>query len=1430
MITRLLGNNDLNATGGYGFRQIFIVIVTEEARHLRKLRRGAEGAIRGSCNCNTAIWRRLSKRCQLSPFIPGMTIIVFGCFGPQSILSTTLDTPAAALVMLARSGSDAGNRLRRSKSTSTVQRQIVTIPEPLDYPALAQQHALAAATTAFARAHDNAAMDRLNIGTSHLDRTKSTSSRKSISSQGSHFPPRGSSFRSTHNAHRQQTSNVQRQSQGAMPIESFPAFYPTPAVERPHSAQPSILLNENMRPGSQLNSQRRSAASSITSQQIRKARSMYYASSVQTGSPIARPPTKYLVNPPLANMIPDPLAPVSATHNRPLTPLPMATSRAPQIPVEIAPGETIDRARDKYLQTFQQRQTKHKPSLFLAPFKKRQEKTKSKDRPVSAGLVSVSSVWRQNPGEILLESLDDFGMPKQKKEKRSFSGSIKNKIKKVFRRTSHSSTEAPAQHANTSRDYSSYMPAQRESSYIPEPNFEIPSPDDLTLTRMRSRTPALERAPSPFVRAVSRGSNTSGGSTRSLHSEQNLTHTSSRVTSWNDSSASGTLTQREIKRLTVIHEAKDSIGSDADGTLIASPKEKVLPPPASGAFTQPALVESLLDTSSTPVDPKRVFSTLMKEIDASKPLPVSTTTSDGSPSTESDIFESSATKELHVVAQRDVHSSGSRSFRPSMSSDQPFQRPATAKSKSSSIRSFSKILRSTIRTVTPSERKVSDKPERTESIRGAVRVPRPSTATSSESDASQGIDQVVNLAAMRGNPLSHSCSQTITHEPQTSRPSAEQIHRRIARSKDRWKSQLDEHMPNRTLYDEHQPYEHSKTIAQTITVTPKSTNSIHLPMEKVGDSQKSSQEQVTPVHASQKSPTSRQLLSPLSPSVYSRNTDGMSILPNDSILSFEEARGSEGGSAIISHSRSVRSYAIGTPSPQRASDSTHSSRDWKAWLSHEVSELTASSSEDIAINESYVPSTGHQRELTQIDDDSMTVVRASMDMPTPRQDPIRSVNTSSSFGDRKIPFKQNDHPASDREPPATPGTANLPAKSLTLITKTLSPVHSGNSSGSASPSGSTPRSSRMNERFPFIETGRRSSSFSARMSRIAGTPPDGSPGSSMKSKAGTPPSRIYTDISAPGSNRTIVHESQSRPSKPGEPANISTTCKENLTPTSSKLKFGDLPSTPKVQFSPANMSRPRSMLPLSSATINRNPSPVAKYTVNQMETPKSSPLSTLAIDPLRRRLKTTLSPASPEKAVLRPKSAFDLRSMKSSVVLTPTKLNNQVAPTNIESKNLEPTKPVADGEKPSGHRRATYRVSAIDNETLRMLIESPWAVSGAPSPRTSLDATSQALLPRSKRPTLKGPSALALNKEPSPGAEGRIIDTLLDTQVTPLDFGGDGGRATAGQRMAERFLRERSVGRGNDFEDKGTSPREGSLKSEGQGGGKLEREDTPAFL
>ena len=657
--------------------------------------------------------------------------------------------------MLARASSDAGTRLRRSKSTSTVHRPTPSILEPLD-PDVARQQAVAAATAAFARAQAHDAAERKAKRSSEVSRSKSNASRKSLTSQGqgSHFPPRESSFRSLHPPPKpRQDDAAQRQSRAStVNTEKFPSFYPPPSIDRPVSAprplsaQPSIAFSEHSRPNTQPKAGQRSAASSVTSQQIRKARSMYYASSVQTGSPIARPPAKYLTTPPPVAVTPTTEVPVAPPPAEPAEPSPLAVHR---IPVTVATDESVDKARDKYLQTFQQRSIKHKPSLFMAPFMKRQDRGKDKSKRLSSGFTSVSASSQRTPNESTADvSLSDFMPQPDKKDRRSFSGSLRSKIKRVFRRTSKTSPNLPVQQIDASRDY--FGSTQVDVQDVGDLHG-IPSPDDKLLQRVRDRTPSMEGSRPVYHRSASRTSSSGSiRSNRSLHSEVNASNTStSRVTSWGTTSTGDTLTQRAIKRLTVIHEAKDSIGSEADRLASMSLKRKSLPVGASGAlaaFRDPMPMESLLEESSTPVDPKRVFSALMKEIGTSKSTEVTLTPADRTPGAESDVFESSTTKILHASG-RELHSSASRDLRPSTAHEQrpPSRRPASAtaqsgQGKTSSIRTLGRAIRSTIRTVTPGEHRSSPCPEQPASVPGAVGIPMDDAEMSSSSPTSERED------------------------------------------------------------------------------------------------------------------------------------------------------------------------------------------------------------------------------------------------------------------------------------------------------------------------------------------------------------------------------------------------------------------------------------------------------------------------------------------------------------------------------------------------------------------------------------------------------------------------------------------------------------------------------------------------------------------
>ncbi|KAH4606278.1 hypothetical protein HBH82_109810 [Parastagonospora nodorum] len=1259
--------------------------------------------------------------------------------------------------MLARASSDAGTRLRRSKSTSTVHRHPPPILELLD-PDLARQQAVAAATAAFVRAHTQGAADRTSKRSSEVSRSKSNASRKSITmqGQGSHFPPRDSSFRSMHPQKTGQDATSQRPSRAStINTETFPPFHPMPSMDRPVSAprplsaQPSIAFSEHARPNTQPKAGRLSVSSSVTSQQIRKARSMYYASSVQTGSPIARPPTMYLTTPPPVTATSTLEIPVQAASARALAPSPLAM---PRIPVTVETNETVDKARDKYLQSFQQRSVRHKPSLFMAPFMKRQGKGKSKR--TSSSFASVSATSHRTPEDYTPDfTLTDFMPQVEAKDKRSFSGSLKSKLKRVFRRSSKPASDLPVQQIQASRDYFGTAPIDIHDS---EDIYDIPSPDEDVLQRVRARTPSYAPSRPAYTRSGSRSSsNVSARSKRSnpsLHSETNVTNVSvSRVTSWGTTSTQDTLAQRAIKRLTIIHESKDSIGSEADQAASLLTKRKSLPSSTLAAFRDPMPMESLLEETSTPIDPKRVFSALMREIEISKSTEDAPQPPAHTPGAESDVFESSKTKVLHS-ADRDLHSSASRDFRMEVGNEQrpPSRRGPSAaaqstQGKASSIRTLGRAIRSTIRTVTPGEQRSSPCPVQHTSVRGTMRIPR---------------DELDPSAVATSSDVEEDCINIDTSQPKHTRemfsPSREQIERRVSKAKERWKTPLDDVAQLQFPREMERTYNVAEFTQRTVQE----------------DDQRESLEEEVEVHRTDISgpsgtpcsPTQRTMMSPLSPSVYSRNTDGMSILPNDSVMSFSGQDGLErhhnGGSAVILTSKSVRSYVVGTPSPRRP-DSARSSRDWKAWLSHEVSNMEFTSQEDLRINEQYLtPSSKYRRYNTRTShyeqDDTTVILRPSCDTITPHIEPITlSVLAAETVERHTLPLsveqlattpvgtsvleRSQSHTDTSKEvtPDNSPpnvepmqGKRLKRPESTPLFSRQRPALTPSHTSSTSQPLVETPRSALMNDRFPFIDTGRRSSSNSARSSRNSRSPPD-SVASSFKSTKGSTGPKIYSDLSAPPTHQTSQRSRNSAlMSSEGRHAS-----KENLTPPSIiGVKGNGRPS-----ISPLGPStRARSLQPLSSVALNRSTTNIGQYTSNIPEIKHSKYISSPAASPPRPRIRAILREASPEKLSRRPKSALDLRGAKTSL----------------------------------------------------------------PRPSTELRRPALHLKPST--------SSFTESREPSPGTEGRAIDSILEE-------GERSGSITPGQRMADRFLRER----------KSMGLLEGKKL---RGGMRLVREDTPAFL
>ena len=1310
--------------------------------------------------------------------------------------------------MLSRASSDAGTRLRRSKSTSTVYSPRASAPEPFDAN-IAQQHALAAATTAFVRAHAVDKVEKTHRRTAELARSKSNASRKS---QGSHFPPRGSSLLSIH-------SQSVGQPPQRMIVEKFPPFHMTPSTLSA-SSQPSTTSNENMRPSSQPKSLRPATSVSMASQQIRKARSMYYASSVQTGSPLARPPTKYLTTPPVVSPAPNsPLLSIPSSDGQFRRPRSSAVSPlvSPCPPVAIIPGEAVNKARDKYLRDFQQQhQVKHKPSLLLAPFKKRQDKGKTKSGPFSSEVMLSGSEHAPAKSTLSVAQLDF----KPQKEKRTLSDSLRQKFKKVFRRTSNKAIDLPVQQVEATRDY--FSPDAPQSVEVEDPvgvkpNLKIRSPHEDTLHNIQTRSPSFGSGRLAYIRSSSRGSN------RSLHSDTGISNINSRVTSWSSSSASGgTLTQRDIKRLTVIHEAKDSIGSDVRHIdAHSSPIRK--PPPLLGlaAFRDPMPMDSLLEESSTPVDPKRVFSALMKEIDASK----STQSPEGSvhqvPDTESDVFISTTPGELHSGGNRGLYSGTEKEFRISASSDAQrslsILRPESACNqskaslKANSLKSLRRAFKATIRSVTPSGPTSSPLSDHTTTVCSMVRIPASDTTESSSNtiiadpgDQGEGSLSSVNFQTQQTMKMPEDpCAPYVTT------PTADQIESRVQKSRSRWTTPLEgDHV---SLFRPNKGTLTMTNFTRMSTTQESSMEDLSRTSSRETACQEITQTPRGNVSALLMSPKPKSLFSPLSPSIYSRNTDGVSIHPADSVMSLDNAEedNNDKGAAIITTSRAVKSYFIGSTAPQPPTQSTRSSRDWKAWLSHEVSELGSSSHENISIQEEFdTPPTGHLREFTQIAAEHSTPTVHELEGSPASAEAQSGAETHLARDSPNVISKMSkDWPDAPARSSSSHCTVTTRYSQLANTKDQRAPTvqcdfyFSGpRAKGEARPS------ARMNERFPFIETGRRSSSNSARQSSHTPSLPE-SGSSSLRSDKATPNSKVYSDFSVPSSNRNSKREPNICLKRVESEDSRDEHCKENITPPAASNNTTRAPQSPSKP-----MSRPKSLQPFNITPNNGFPS-LSQY-ITPTETVKLQPRMT-TVDPTLPRTRLRIRPVSPTKLTTRAKSAFELRETSTSP-LTQTPLHTRTG--DSPRKRVLQSKSAIGCDPESGAFATNVRSSRS---------------AGTPSPGRSAADLNRPIL------HLKhSSSTLALNKEPSPGAEERGIDSVLtlgedEKGNYPLPKKGGGsvtpsqrtGSVTPGQKMADRFLRERKAGSGA-----GSPISDVSSEDENQSVSIRSRTCSPAFI
>lgn len=680
---------------------------------------------------------------------------------------------------------------------------------------------------------------------------------------------------------------------------------------------------------------------------------------------------------------------------------------------------SLSAARDEYLQDLHQRKLYSKPSLFMAPFKKRQEKSDRGSAVIVRSTVTYESVedWVEQQGINTATN-----EPHPELRARSSSNSFKNKIKRVFRRSSNSMSALPIQQLDATREHFgdafTHVPAAASTT----DGLPAPAPAEEVVQAIEFCSSSSYNKPSEArPRSYSAGS---------ALSEGRASDSKSRVTSWSNSSIANTVVIREpAKRLTAIPE----------NTAPSPPKLGGLPQIKDcDIFKNPMRRRrGSSEDEPAPVDSQRVYSALMKRIDEAG---------------------------LNAANRRPEAEGAATCAVPSAIGTLPSQ------SRRSSLSSgISRLTKATIRTVT-------------KDARGPERAETANVATESIGYPSAGQDYDESLAKHSGtsdnskNPLEAKKGRgtSLNRAAKAIPPSSLQIAKRLDKVDDAWNGPLDEGTP---------PFSQPRTTPHAMPREDTFANFRR--RSPAGDKALPSTPNARELTAQpgERSDLREQIASDIlnvvSPSIYSRNTNGQSPGSNDSSISLVCGENDGTGTAVIITSHPVKSYALGSGRVHTRIQSGKSSKEWKAWLSKEVSELEVQSRQDITIgNEFFRKRSAHHSEHAtdqggrasssqDAQNDSVPPKAAtSSSPPESARRPVLEERPSNLMNDRfpMLPTR----PRARREP--TP-PKDVEAASVT----TLEPSKACIPGKLLRPKLEDRSSSQMNDRFPMLFTGRKSS-------------------------------------------------------------------------------------------------------------------------------------------------------------------------------------------------------------------------------------------------------------------------------------------------------------------------------------------------------------------
>ncbi|KAI9711582.1 MAG: hypothetical protein M1820_002147 [Bogoriella megaspora] len=825
--------------------------------------------------------------------------------------------------MLSRATSDAGNRLRKARSsTSNHSKHLPTAYQPLD-PLTARQHAEAAAATAYGRAHGTAQLCQ-----SDVSRHKSNASGKS---QGSHLQHHRTSGRSSLDRGPSRRIST-RDNSGPQPVtpSNVPIEMNT-IVRAENYVKASYQLEVQNTPEENLDTEPSSF------RKLRKARSLFGPNDAQPIDEVFEGPKH--------------ISPEDQDRRRlglRKSKFSFDTSQMTEIPVpdketppkdEVVDRERVTRARDKLFQQLHTRRLRESTS-FLAlskSFKRRQ------DNQVSPHEHERAVTYDSNLPLPRLTRPSPPSTSRIRDKARVLSAPLTNSFKRLLRKTSSSnSSEVPDQ--------------QREASKL---YFERPKGPDEFIFQQSSPAPEIPRSPSDSSATHVKRYNSALGDLGAVGPQDNTqmsgcnesgsVNTRSRVTSWSDSTVEDTAGASISQRLPVIEE-----------------HENILEP------------ASFYETTSSSLNNRNIF----KRRASNK-------------SEKDDKGHRSASHRVYSALMKKI---GQEGLDDNDSPPPPMDQPSHTKSAldtlpsrkhGSTISKISRLSKGTIRAVTPDSYTVNtDYPSNNDVFQeetnpvGQNNGDRPSLSTTQADTISTSF---LNETLTLGDKSLHSDHG---HKPSwgtgSSAPTQEQMNRRAERAKNRWKEPLEEG---------DSPIFGGRLVRCSVEEDPAGTS--HRMRSDGGPALDTHDVFSDQVSTCQPDPDPTRLAREImSPSIYSRDTDGIS-----KHASSPASKRSHGETTVVITGREVRDVPI--HSPQQSSHQRYvsqSTKEWQTWLAQEIGafglpnrdvsakaldcELGSSIDSSSSVLDTPTAKSSHRRELTQISEDKDASQR--MDDLTPR--------------------------------------------------------------------------------------------------------------------------------------------------------------------------------------------------------------------------------------------------------------------------------------------------------------------------------------------------------------------------------------------------------------------------------------------------------------